>query len=118
MEIDRALRTLVAEVLGVCETRVAEDTSLTRDLRMYASTEAELAFAIESIHDLRSGWWRDDSDTFGDLVHDVQRALAVTRLYQLESTWKGGETGTLPQRDLYVTPSATIAAHIVSIPKA
>ncbi|KAF1003667.1 MAG: hypothetical protein GAK28_04548 [Luteibacter sp.] len=116
--VDRVLRTLVADVLGVSESRVVEYASLTCDLGMYALTEAELGFAIESAYNLRSGWWRDDSDTFGDLVHDVQRALAVTRLHQLESTWTGRETGSLPQRDLYVTPSATIAAHIVSIPKA
>ena len=118
MDIDKALRRLVADVLGVDAARVVEQASLTRDLRMFAMTEAELAFAIESMHDLRSGWWREESDTFGELVHDVQRALAVARLHRLETTWENAEQGNLPQRDLYVTPSATSAAHIVSIPNA
>lgn len=118
MDIDKRLRRRVAEVLGVHETRVVESASLTRDLGMYSVTEADLAFAIESEYDLRSGWWRKESDTFGDLVHDVRCALDATRHQRFECGLRTLEQGNLPQRDLYVTPSATSAAHIVSIPNA
>lgn len=118
MDIDKALRGLVVDILSVDGARVVESASLTRDLGMYSFTEAELAFAIELEYGFKSGWWRKESDTFGDLVHDVQRALASARLQQFECGLQAMVQGNLPQRDLYVTPSATSAAHIVSIPNA
>jgi len=90
--IERALRYLVADVLEVDIEHVVDEASLTHDLGMFCFSEAELGNVIEEEYDLRSGWWREDSDTFGDLVRDVRRALAGRNMRQVEDQGRWEKT--------------------------